>query len=110
MPRIALALAIGALAVATPAAAEGVFVPPPDFARVDPDLPPLTGARANVQRQLPRFGYHNVDVRRLSTAQVSAINSLVHSDEAIGDIRIQIRSALRPGIIQQQYDRLRDRR
>jgi hypothetical protein len=90
--------------IPTVAPAQGVFVPPPDAA--SERGAPLTGLRAHVARQLPLFGFYDVDVRRLSTGQVVAINSVIHSGRSRGDVTGMIGGTLRRGLLQRGLDRL----
>jgi hypothetical protein len=66
---------------------------------------PLAGQRAFLRAQLPLLGFADVDVRRLSTAQVAQITHLIHSGRSAGDTRGLIRGALRPGFLQRLIDR-----
>lgn len=89
-----LAAALTAAALALPAAAQAVFVSPPPL---DSTSGGLTGQRAEIARELPLLGYRDVDVRRLSRAQVAHIAYLLHSDKSPGDIRGHVGVALRGG-------------
>ena len=104
MPRPTLRSVLAALALAFPmaASAQGVFVPPPG----DVAGAPLTGQRAHVSRELPRYGYGGVDVRRLSSGQVAAIASFLHSGRSEGDVRSLIGGVLRRGFLQRSIDRV----
>ena len=89
------------LALAAPAAAQGVFVPPPG---ADPG-PAFTGKRAHVARELPLYGFDPSVLRDLSNAKVALIDTYIHSDLSPNDVRLRIGSALRPGILQSLVDR-----
>lgn len=93
----ALAAASVSLAPALPARAQTVLAEVPGLDR----SMPLAGLRASVARGLPTHGFDDVDVRRLSSAQVAQINYLLHSDRSEGDKRGLIRATLRsPGPLQ----------
>ena len=108
--RIALAIlalaTVPLLSAATPAGAQGVFVSP----GLEAPGRPLTGLRARVARELPRYGYRDVDVRRLSVGQLAHISSLIHSDRSFGDVKGHIGAALRRGLLQRGLDRVTRRR
>ena len=70
---VVIGLAIGATAV--PAAA-------------------LTQLQTSVQNDLRDYGFHEVDVTQLSTAQLAAIHSIAHSRGREGGKRAMIRSTL----------------
>lgn len=90
-----LMLIAALMAAPLAAQAQGVFVPPTGIA----ERAPLTGLRAHVARELPRFGLSDVDVRSLSNGQVAVINSLIHGGGSHGDVASRIRSQLRRGIL-----------
>ena len=96
---LALLAAFAAIPLAAPA--QGVYVPAPEVA----PAAPLSGLRAHVARELPRYGYPGVDVTRLTGGQVATINSLIHSGRSHGDIASLISGVLRPGLLQRQIDR-----
>ena len=81
-----------------PAAAQGVFVPPPDSV-MGPDRNDgqFSGKRAYVARKLPLHGFGNVDVGRLTNQQVVLIDNAIHSGRSIGDINARIGSIIRGG-------------
>ena len=93
-----------AASLAAPAAAQSIALPQPDYA-VSGDTP-LTGTRASVARELPRFGFGDIDVRRLSSGQVAHIHGLVYSGRSDGDIRGHISATLRRGLLQRGVDRV----
>lgn len=70
-------LALAALAAA-PAAAE----------------PPRDQLLAAVARELPVYGFTEVDPRTLSRAQLAQIHHIMHSDRSESDKRAMIQSAL----------------
>ncbi len=88
-----------AIALAAPVVAQtrGVYYAY-DVDEVPPG--PLRGQRADVAVNLPRYGYRDVDVRRLSNGQVAQISALIHSNRSEGDIRSLVASTLRGGALQ----------
>ncbi|MEL6587204.1 MAG: hypothetical protein AAFY65_10035 [Pseudomonadota bacterium] len=100
---LAAMLTLGLPGASTAAKAEAVFVSPPQETTQRTEL---RGMRANIARQLPRFGHRNVDVRNLSNAQVAQINSLMHSGRSHGDISSLIGGTLRKGFLQRGVDRI----
>jgi hypothetical protein len=107
MPRrraVSLALALSAALVLPSAApAQGVFVAAPE---VRADRAGLTGQRAHVARELPRFGFRGVDVTRLSNLQVARLNLAIHGDGSHGEVRGRINGILRRGFLQRGLDGL----
>ncbi|MGB3553086.1 MAG: hypothetical protein WBA25_00430 [Jannaschia sp.] len=103
LPRLLAAALAATLPLTAPATAQTIFVAPQATA-----LPsgPLVGQRADVARELPRYGYGDVDVRRLSSGQVAQIAHLIYSGRSEGDIRGQIGSTLRRGLLQRGVDRV----
>jgi hypothetical protein len=62
-----------------------------------------TGAEASqvreaLARELPLYGFRDVDVGRLTTSQVVQIYTIMHSPRSQGDKRRIIRSALGRGL------------
>jgi hypothetical protein len=101
-PSLAALLAAAFAVHAPPAPAQGVYAaPPPQIAREAP----LTGIRASIARDLPYFGFRDVDVRALRLSQAAQIHYLIHSGRSRGDIRRQIRSTLKGGLIQRAIER-----
>lgn len=88
-----------AVALSAPVAAQtrGVYYAY-DIDEVPPG--PLRGQRADVAVNLPRYGYRDVDVRRLSNGQIAQISALIHSNRSEGDIRSLVASTLRGGALQ----------
>lgn len=94
--RLPLVFAALLAATAGPAAAQGVFVPPPGQSS-GPSSEGLIGVRAHVQNQLPIWGYPGVDVRNLTLSQVATINSVIHSGRSEVDVRAKIGQIIRRG-------------
>lgn len=70
----------------------------------------MSGPRAIIARELPHYGFRDVDVRALSTGQVAQIYALLHSNRSHGDKRGLIGSTLsRDGILQRAADSLTGR-
>jgi hypothetical protein len=106
MTRKPLTAALVAAALSLPAlsaAAQGAFVSPPPAAATET---PLRGVRAAIARELPRFGYPDVDVRRLGPSQVAHIHYFVFSNRSQGDIRGAIGATLRRGLLQRGLERV----
>ncbi len=80
--------------VAGPAAAQGVFVPPPPGV-VGPARE-LTGKRGRVARELRLFGF-DVDVTRLSDQRIAVLDNALHSGGSNGHRQSRIRSILSGG-------------
>jgi hypothetical protein len=105
IPTLAVLLAAALPLQAAPAAAQqGVFVAPPPS--VTGPARQLTGVRADIARELPYYGYGDVDVRRLSAGQVSQIYHLLYSNRSQGDKRGLIGAVLRRGLLQRGVDRI----
>ncbi|MGB3408926.1 MAG: hypothetical protein WBA67_15700 [Jannaschia sp.] len=64
----------------------------------------LYGQRADIARELPAYGYADVDVARLSTRQVAHISHLLYSDRGTAEIHAMIGSTLRRGFLQRVVD------
>lgn len=92
MIRATLALAV---ALAAAAAAPGP---------VAAQAAQLTGQRLHISRELPRYGFRDVDVGRLSNAQVHQIAYLIHSNRSHGDVQGLIGATLRRGFLQRGVD------
>jgi hypothetical protein len=108
MPRTARLIVLAlAAASALPAAgtAQGVFVGPPETG-ISRDG--LTGQRAHIARELPRFGFRQVDVRTLTNLQVARIDQVVHGNGSHGDIRARIDGIVRRGFLQRGLDSIRN--
>jgi hypothetical protein len=58
----------------------------------------VSGPRQHIERQLPYYGFRDVDVSKLSTSQVVQIYTLMHSPRSQGDKARLIRSALGRGL------------
>ena len=101
-PALALTAALALLTLGPRAQADGVFVDSPSSA----PAAALVGQRADIARELPFWGYHDVDVTALSTGQVAHISHLVHSSRSQSEIRNQIGATLRRGFLQRTVDRL----
>ncbi|GFE65028.1 hypothetical protein [Litoreibacter roseus] len=54
---------------------------------------------ASVARELPRYGFADVDVSRLSTGQLAHINHLLHSNRGTSEIRGLIGAVLGKSVI-----------
>ena len=105
MIRIILAAALCATSM-VPAAAQGVFVPPPDSVMgQDRNDGQFSGKRAYVARTLPLHGFGDVDVGRLTNQQVVLIDNAIHSGRSIGDINARIGSIIRGGGLLQRIVR-----
>ncbi|WP_179378924.1 hypothetical protein [Jannaschia marina] len=103
MTRLALTWTLVlALPLAAPAAAQGVFVPPPPG--IVGDAPELTGKRGRIARELRHYGF-DTDVRRLSNQQLSLIDVALHEGRSNGDTQARIRSILRGGLLQRIIDK-----
>lgn len=98
--------AVLALGLPIPAAAQGVFVPPPGSV-VARDA--QSGLRAHVARELRYYGLGGVDVGALTPGQVAHVNAILHSGRSQGDIRALVRSAVRGGFLQGALDRVTGR-
>lgn len=101
--RMIAAAMLTALTVTPAASAQADYVSPPLTVA---QHAPLTGQRANIARDLPHYGYRDVDVRSLSTSQVAQIDHLIHSGRSNNAIRGLIGSTLKRGILQRGLDRL----
>lgn len=53
-----------------------------------------TPLEQSVARELPRYGFKDVDVDQLSSSQVAALYMLVHGKRSHGDKRALIKSTL----------------
>lgn len=103
MLRHALILAILAMGhSAVPAAAQGVFVPPPPG--IGSPASELTGKRGRVARELRLYGF-DVDVSRMSNSRVALIDNALHGSGSESDKRLRVRSLLRRGFLQRAIDR-----
>jgi hypothetical protein len=88
---------------AAPTVAQTAFVPPPSEAART--TPPPSSLDRSLTFDLRRYGFDDVDVRRLSTAQRAAIHHFAHSDLPESQIRSQIGATLRGGLLQRLFDR-----
>ncbi|CUH15806.1 hypothetical protein JSE7799_00324 [Jannaschia seosinensis] len=106
MSRLALCATFAAL-LATPTVAQGVFVPPPDAVMGGEVDRGLTGQRARLARELPHYGYGNVDVARLSERKVALIANSISAGRSFNYTSARIGSILRGGgLLQRAIDGL----
>ncbi|SFJ09168.1 hypothetical protein [Jannaschia pohangensis] len=97
------AAALVALAITpTTLSAQGVFIDAPTSAT---STAGLSGLRREIARELPRYGYRDVDVRSLSSGQVAHIYNLLHAGRSGNDTRNLIGGVLRRGLLQRGIDR-----
>lgn len=89
-----LAVTLSLLLFGTAASAQGIFGP---GQAIGPTAQ-LTPMQRQVDRDLPRYGVRDVDVRDLTPGQVASIYSLMHSNRSAGDVRLLIRSAVGKGL------------
>ena len=54
----------------------------------------LTSLQTDIARELPKYGFRDVDVKSLSTAQVAHIRHLLYSDRGVAHIRGNIGAIL----------------
>ena len=97
---LVLALALGA-PLAAPAAAQGVFVPPPPSVMAERGN--LDGRLARISRELRTHGF-DTDVAQLTNRQVTLIDVALHSGRSPGDTQARIRSILTRGPLQRILD------
>ncbi|CTQ48334.1 hypothetical protein [Jannaschia donghaensis] len=103
MPRAILILALAAaMPLAAPAAAQGVFVPPPPG--IVGERAELTGRRGRIARELRFYGF-DTDVARLSNRKVSLLDVALHEGRSSSGTQARIRSILRGGLLQRVIER-----
>lgn len=103
MTRFALTLALTLVTpIALPAAAQGVFVPPPPG--IVGEAPELTGRRGRIALELRHHGFYP-NMARLSNRQVSLLDVALHQGRSGGDTRSRISSILNGGFLQRALDR-----
>lgn len=103
MPRIKRSVAALLMAFAPAACAQGALTGP---GITTVGQAPLTGPRADIARELPRYGYGDTDVSRLSSGQVMHIYHLLYSGRSQGDVRGQIGATLQGSFVQRGVDRV----
>lgn len=105
MIRLALAFA---LTLGLPAAAQGVFVSPPDSVMNPPGLSgDLSGKRLRVAHELRLMGFGNVDIAGMSNRKVALLDNAIHSGRPNGERLMRVRSILSGGgLLQRGLDRL----
>lgn len=102
MTRI-LALFLAAT-LAVPAAAQGVFIPPPGSVV---DAQPLTGKRAQVAHELRLLGFGAVDVAGLSNVRLALVDNALHGGGSQSQKASRVRSILSGGgFLQRAIDRI----
>jgi hypothetical protein len=59
----------------------------------------LTPIQADVASQLPNYGFHDVDVRSLSSGKLAHIHHLLYSNKSVAQIRGNIGAVLGDSLI-----------
>ena len=95
-----------ALVLPLPVAAQGVFVEPNITLDRGPAHVPLTGAMRSIHNELKRYGYGDVDPRRLRATQIAQIRYYVSRDLPQGEIRNRLGAVIGGSFVQRVFRRV----